>query len=456
MTIPLLSKCRVVRHARHVACLLALILAPDVAGGQARNVSRLSLEQAIEAARSVSPDLIAARHAVAAAEARTRQAGAWPNPVVSYGREQTSADGATSSQDVIAVEQRLEMGALRSSRIAAARARHDAAVARMEAVRSQVAFEVTRAYATAVAARGRLQLAEEAANAFARAVRVSDRRLVAGDVAGFAHRRIQLESARYGVIRAEAQLAHRTAEIGLATLVSGTPDAIFLAEFEFLDSLPTAAFVSGPEAGPAAAIFALSADSLVGHAMRSRSDLRALELEVVAARAEARVASATRLPIPAFGLGFKSERSPDLTGSASGFIAGVSVPLALFDRGQGAMRSASAESERALVNAEGFRRRVAREVAEALVAWRSIEEPLAALAPHLGESALRAMRAVQVAYDEGEMTLLEWLDAVRAYQEAESSFIVLRAEVMIRRAALIRAVGDTQTGDRGPDTRGRN
>jgi cobalt-zinc-cadmium efflux system outer membrane protein len=393
-----------------------------------------------------------------AAEARARQAGARPNPVISYGREQTSASGATNSQDVLAVEQRVELGAMRSSRIAAARARHEASVARLDAIRAQLDFETTRAYALAAAAGQRLRLVEQSVTAFARAVQVSDRRLAAGDVSGFSHRRIQLESARYATIRAEAQLAYRAAVIALATLVAGTPDGISATAFVLTDSLPSAGTRAPVSAGPAAAsITTLPVDSLIRRAFRDRGDLRAMDLDAAAARAEARLMSASRLPSPVFSLGYKSERSPNVTGLASGFVAGVSVPLGLWDRREGAVAAAAADVERSRAEVDGLRRRVAREVAEALDAWQSVEEPLRALQPQLGDAASRAMRAVQVAYDEGEITLLEWLDAVRAWQEAESSLIALRAEALIRRAALARAVGAPFTmADRGTDMPGRN
>jgi cobalt-zinc-cadmium efflux system outer membrane protein len=327
----------------------------------------------------------------------------------------------------------------------------------MDAIRTQLDFETTRAYTLAVAADRRLRLAEQAARAFARAVQVSGQRLAAGDVSGFSHRRIQLESARYATIRAEAQLASRSAVIALATLVSGTPEVISVTTFELSDSLPsTAAWTSGDPAS-AGAMLALPVDSLVRRALQARGDLRAIELEAVAARAESGLASASRLPTPAFSLGFKTERLPGVTGPASGFVAGVSIPLALWDRREGAVAAATADVARALSDAEGLRRQVAREVAEAFDAWRSLEEPLGALRPHLGDAAQRAMQAVQVAYDEGEVTLLEWLDAVRAWQEAESSLIGLRAEAMIRRAALARAVGAPFIiADRGLETSARN
>lgn len=88
-----------------------------------------------------------------------------------------------------------------------------------------------------------------------------------------------------------------------------------------------------------------------------------------------------------------------------------------------------------------MRRRVAREVLDARDALRAAEEQRAALAPYVGEDSRVAVRAVQASYAEGEITLVEWLDAIRAYQDAESTYVTLQAEVAIRRAALSRAVG---------------
>jgi CheY-like chemotaxis protein len=72
-------------------------------------------------AEKVSPEIAAARAAVGAAEGRRRQAEAFPNPVASYSREQTSDKGAKNAQEIIAVEQQLEIGGQRRARRAAAR-----------------------------------------------------------------------------------------------------------------------------------------------------------------------------------------------------------------------------------------------------------------------------------------------------------------------------------------------
>ena len=48
------------------------------------------------------------------------------------------------------------------------------------------------------------------------------------------------------------------------------------------------------------------------------------------------------------------------------------------------------------------------------------------------------------------VALAEWLDAVRAYQDAESIYVTLQAEVAVARAALVRAIGAPLTTTSSP------
>jgi cobalt-zinc-cadmium efflux system outer membrane protein len=317
--------------------------------------------------------------------------------------------------------------------------------ARLDAVAAQLDYETTRAYALALAADRRATLAEQATNAFAQARGVTERRLAAGDVSGYAHRRIRLEAARYAGVRAEAMLARRAARVALATLVSASADSIAASDFVLVDSLALPNELTMKSA---------SVDSLIGLAFRSRADLKALDLDASTATAEARLTARERISQPALSVGFKNERIAGTSEQASGFAAGLSLPLPLWDRRAGAIAAADGESRRRLAEADALRRRIAREVIEARDGYTAVATQLELLAPELGGETRTAMRAVQVAYSEGEATVVEWLDAVRAYQEAESSFATLHAEIMIRRAALERAVGanlSSTTNRRGGD-----
>ena len=387
----------------------------------------LTLEQAREQARRVSPELSAAREAVAAAAARERQAGAFLNPALSYQREQTSGGGQTNSQNIASVDQPIELGGIRGARVDVARLRREVAEARVAAAEAQLDFDVTRAYALAVAADRRATLAQHAASAFARASSVSRARLVEGDVSGYSHRRIQLEAARYAGLLAEASLTRRTARLTLASFLVASVDSLRGTDLILEDSV---AHVS----------VGIAEDSLLSLAARHRAELHAATLEAEAAVAEGRLVARERIPIPTLSAGLKNEQVAG-GGDFNGFVAGVSLPLPIWDRRRGAIEAASAEGRRRVAEAEAVRRRIAREVADAAAAFRAVDEQLALLRPLLGSESQTALRAAQVAYTEGEISLVEWLDAVRAYQEAEGTFATLRAESLIRRAALERAVG---------------
>jgi cobalt-zinc-cadmium efflux system outer membrane protein len=437
-------------NSGHHWLAITLLAAPSLILAQQPSPTRLTLTQAREAARTVSSEVRAARAAVAAAAGRERQAGAYANPTLSYDREQTSASGGSNSHNIAALEQRVEFGGIRGARIDAARLRREAAEERLAAVVAQVDFETARAYALVLATDRRATLAEQAAEAFGQALGVSERRLAAGDVSGYANRRLRLEAARYATLRAEALLSRRTARLELAALVGDSASSITAVRLELLDSLPSnTAPLSRTVSGAAGAPHTVP-DSLIALAFGARADLRVLEREAAAARADAQQAARERIPVPAFSVGFKNEHIAGVPGQSTGFVAGVSLPLPLWDRRAGTIAATDAESARRAAESDALKRRIAREVGDAYDAYVALGTQLRTLAPHVGAETSAAMRAVQVAYSEGEVTLVEWLDAVRAYQEAESSYATLRGEALIRRAELERAVGLALTEQPNP------
>jgi cobalt-zinc-cadmium efflux system outer membrane protein len=405
----------------------ALCSVAGSAASQSQSGNALSLEQARVLARAASPDLRAAHAAVEAARGRELQAGAIENPSLSYSTERTSGGGQTNSQQIAGLEQRLEIGDQRGARRSAATSRRRAAEIRLTGAGALVDYEVARAYAEVIAADRRARLARQASAAFEEAGRVSARRLAAGDISGYADRRLSLEAARYAALQAEAALASRSARLALSSLIAPAADSIPEVSFVLSDSIP--------ETIPQLNVPALSAIAL-----RNRFDYLASSLEAEALAAESRLASRERIPSPVLSAGYKTEKSPGISESLNGFAAGLSLPIPLFDRRRGAIQAAEAEHRRAAAETEIVRRRITREVSDAHDALRAVEEQRALLAPHLGAPAAAALRSAQVAYSEGEIPLLEWLDAVRAYHEAESAYSNLIAEFFIRRATLERVV----------------
>lgn len=413
-----------------IACAALLALAHVILASalEAQNARSLSLEEARILARAASSDLVAAREAVAVARGLESQAGAVANPNFTYSSERISGGAATNRQRIAGVDQPLEIGGQRAIRREIAGLRTRAAEARLRAVESRLDFDVARAYAVGVAADRHATLSRAASLAFAEAARVSERRLAAGDISVYANRRLRLEAARYAALEAEALLARRGARIALSALISASPGSLTAIDAVLSDSVPSVR--------PGAA-----SELLWMAALLSRPDLRAATLEADASAAEARLAARDRIPTPVISAGLKSETTTGSPEPLRGFAAGLSLPLPLWDRRSGAIRAAEAGARQRTAELESARRRAAAEVVEAHDALLAAEQQIAVLAPQLGPQAAAALRSAQLAYAEGEITLLEWLDAVRAYQEAESAYAGLVTETMIRRAALERAVG---------------
>jgi cobalt-zinc-cadmium efflux system outer membrane protein len=407
----------------------ALALLPAALPAQAPSAARsVTLAEARAMARRSHPEVTAARHAVAAAAGHARQAGAFPNPTLAYSREQTSRGSGTNAQDIVTLEQPIALGG-RGARRAAGAAGLAAAEARLAGTVARIDYEVARSYAASVAAERRAALAAEAASAFTRAAGVSEARLAGGDVSGYQHRRLMLEAARYAALELEARVA-RDSAVGTLAMLIGVADPAGAAEALVLTDTLTPARLVQPS------------DSLVALALAQRPEILAALRDAEAAAAEARLAGAERIPTLMLGAGYKSER---VAGGESfdGFTAGVSLPLPLWDRRGGAVDAARAEAARRDSEATALQRRTARETQSAYDAHQAIAAQLALLHDQLGEGAVRARRAAEAAYAEGEIGLIEWLDAVRAYQEAETTYAMLWAEYIARRAALERATGAT-------------
>jgi cobalt-zinc-cadmium efflux system outer membrane protein len=173
----------------------------------------------------------------------------------------------------------------------------------------------------------------------------------------------------------------------------------------------------------------------------NRATVRAAALAAASAGQAATVVAKERIPVPTVVGGYKAEQVPGDAATWTGFVAGLSIPLPLWDRRAAARDAAVATGEAARWQAAAAERDATRELALALQEVATAEAQSAQLEPRLGPDARRALEALQIAWREGEISLLEWLDGVRAWHEAFDTYAALQAERIIRRANLARAAG---------------
>ena len=180
-----------------------------------------------------------------------------------------------------------------------------------------------------------------------------------------------------------------------------------------------------------------SVEALMTRAMSSRAELRALQRSADRAELESVAARRARLPAPTLFGGLK--RAADESGRDRGGVFGVSVSVPLFDTG--GREVARWQAERSRVEAE--RASVEHQIrAEITRASDTLALRQAAALEDAEGAGDELTQIAEVAYREGEVGILELLDAVRTASRARMRSIELRLDARLAQIALERAVGD--------------
>lgn len=411
---PTIARC----FGRPIAlAFIAVLAVPHLAAGGPDVPTLLTEEEVVQRglSRPALADLDAGQVGLARGTAVT--ARLWPNPTVSYSREETHGGQPASAEDYAWLTQSLDIAGRRRLHGQAAGRRVEAASDQAEARRIDVAAEIRERFYATLFEQRKVEVFGVWSRQMGRVAGTVAKREAAGDVSGYDRRRLDRERASAEARLQVGQAALERARERLSALIGE-------------DTTPRAeGVVVRGELLPPADVRSLE-DILT--VLPARPDLRALDREVSAAELEARAAGRWWLPEVTVNGGLKAV---DVRGDrATGFLAGLSVPLPLLDRSQGeALRAVSrartARGQRAIeaAKAAGEVRGLWAEMTRLAMAARQLRQdavvPSAAL-----------VRTAEAAYEGGEMDILELLDAHRGAVDAEVQ--TLELELAARRARI--------------------
>lgn len=162
----------------------------------------------------------------------------------------------------------------------------------------------------------------------------------------------------------------------------------------------------------------------IERALSQRGDLRALREDARGFDLDREAALRRRFPEPVLTAGWKRTEAAGL--DDGGFVAALTVPVPLFDRGQIAAARAEAEREQVALEAEILARTIRAEVEGALARERAAREAVERLGVDAGARAAELRRIAELAYEEGEAGILELLDAYRTSLAAELRALTVR------------------------------
>lgn len=349
---------------------------------------------------------------VALGQAERVGAGALPNPALSWQRESVnSGPGSGTTQDIFSLSLPLVLsGRLGLEREAALRT-SEAAQARRERARAELRYEaIRRFYAAVRASEKKVVLAESAAKLRQLSDMITAREK-AGDASGYDRMRIALEAASVDDLTRGAALDERTARAAALTLLGPAEVS--------LPSLQGSLTGVGRRAGRKPAL----------EDLERRADLRALKLEANAAESARRAAGRGWVPelVVSGGAQVLDLGRP---GESRGYVAGVELPLPIFQRRQG--ERARAQARRDLVEARraALLRQARARLGAALV---EVDERRARLQAHQEQVVVRAeqlRRIATAAYRGGASDLLALVDAERVARDALLQAIDLATAVV--------------------------
>lgn len=402
-------------------CVLSLI--PQAARAQDTTIPSssaaphvLPLAQAIEKAIAASPKLEAAASGIAAAAGTEQQAKLYPNPQGSLLAENFGGAGPyrgfTATETSASVSQLFELGGKREARQSAAFAGRKTAEVDAVTARLDLARDVTVAYSEAAVAKDGVDVAKEMELAAKQVLDDVSRRVKAARDPLFQRNKAEVAYSTSLVARqiAEQALTATLQRLGRFWGAQTVEDTLVDQSIAPLDRpQPLDAYETRLRASP---------------------DLERFQRLREVRAAELRLAEANAVPDITASAGVR--QTPGIGGVT--FLAGVSVPIPIFNQNQGEIARAQAELRRVEQDRRQAEIERSQELVSAWTNWQSAWQEAASIKTLSLPQAETAYRQALAGYRSGAFEYLEVLDAQRTFFEQRSNYITALARLSSARA----------------------
>jgi cobalt-zinc-cadmium efflux system outer membrane protein len=383
-----------------------------------------SESQIVERFLMLSPQAQELRARLALTEAEMKTRTVYPNPAVSYSREGAGYNEFFEASQTLPLNGRIRY--LRDAGAAAV----SVTDANREAVLWSLRSDLRLAFYRMMAAQERARLLSASADEVEQLIRILRQREVEG------------EGSRYDRLRAEREVAElRTDVVAANALIAATRSRIggFLPEGTQVQSVRGVLPVS---------LEPPSVEELRARAINARADYRAEQKAFERYKLEEQAARRLRIPEPLVSAGLKRADvtsgmapNPFSNETRTGVVFSLSVPLPVFNSGRYEVARYQAEQEQTTARAAVLARQIQTEIQGAREVLTIRREMLAAYQRTLESAGAELTRITRVAYEEGEVGILELLDSLRVNRLASLRLLELQAGVREALIELERVVG---------------
>ncbi len=386
------------------------------AGGNAATAP-LTLNQAIEEAATNNLGLLAERYNLSIAAARLLQARLRPNPVFTMGADYqdllhrgfTVENSAGPPELNWRTDFLIEGGRKRERRIEVARGVRSVAELQLLDSLRRLTLDVQSAFIEVLAAKENVSLAQNNLSALRGIVRVNTERVRTGDLA-------KVELSRSRIAELQFENAVRQAQSRLIT--ASNHMQLLLGRKALSPSFD----VSGDFRRETASMIAAEIKT---DALRLRPDLQALKRDQARSDSEVRLQLAQSKIDYTLGAMYHHQYSYS-NGRAFGFY--LSVPLPVFNRNQGEIERARQEQRQIETRIRALELEVSSEVENAWQQYSTAKTLLQNIEANMLQQAREVRQTTEYSYRRGEASLVEFLDAQRAFNDTVQSYNEARAD----------------------------
>ena len=380
--------------------------------------SSLTLADALAVAARNNPALRGARADVDASAGALMQAGARPNPEVSFLQEGFSRAERTSTA---LINQTIELGGKRRARLDVASYGRESASASLDEQGAVVRADVIAAFYGLLAAQRQLQVTEESAAIAARSADLAARRAQAGKVSPVEATKAQVAAAG---VQIEVVTARGRVDVAREKLnaVMGEARNDPLAVLGDLEAVPSVE--------PLSALTARLDDAPLARIARA---------EMLRSNAAVSLERARRIPDVTVSAGVKRVTTGGVPDNQA--VVGVSIPIPLFNTNKGALLEATHKAARANADLDRERTRLRLDLTQAYANFEAAAQEAQRLKADILPAARLALDAMSRGYELGKFSFLDVLDAQRTLFQGQSQYVRALADAHTARADIGRLVG---------------
>jgi cobalt-zinc-cadmium efflux system outer membrane protein len=374
----------------------------------------ITIDDAVRLALDSNPNLAAERLNVQVAQTAVQTASLRPNPVLtaSLSRPETALvdAGISPDEEIVRGDFVFEGGGKRGRRIEQATLAKSVSELQVQNTARQLMLDAERAFIDVQAAKANVDLARDALKAFNDIVDLNATRVRAGDLAAVELSRTRLAALQVENDVREQESKLRVAQNHLSLLIGRGPDG---------SSLEIAGDFRRP---PPDVDYA----TLLRRALEARPDLQALKADQARSTADVRLQIANGRIDYTVSAEYHRQSSSAISGNA--YLFALSVPVPVFNRNQGEVARAQVQVTQAEARVRALEHDVSDEVSSVYAEYALARDTLANIEGRMLADARAVHGVTDYSYRRGEASLIELLDAQRAFDDTMRSYTDARAQ----------------------------